>query len=84
VPSPVTATTWPFLFKDWTSRSLSCGEDLPITWKRELVELLILENSKVPYVVDEFYIMSSETTSFYFCPSNACVLSKIESPASKK
>uniref|UniRef100_A0A2P2MNK1 Calcium-transporting ATPase n=1 Tax=Rhizophora mucronata TaxID=61149 RepID=A0A2P2MNK1_RHIMU len=31
VPSPVTATTCPFFFKACTSRSLSLGEDRPIT-----------------------------------------------------
>jgi hypothetical protein len=31
VPSPVTATTWPFFLSAFTRRSLSFGEDLPIT-----------------------------------------------------
>ncbi|WRX22880.1 hypothetical protein QQP08_015367 [Theobroma cacao] len=31
VPSPVTATTWPFFFKLCTIRSLSKGDDLAIT-----------------------------------------------------
>jgi hypothetical protein len=31
VPSPVTATTCPLFFKACTNKSLSFGEDLPIT-----------------------------------------------------
>lgn len=39
VPSPVTATTWPRLRNACTSRSLSFGEDLPITCTTNFIQL---------------------------------------------
>ncbi|KAJ6918476.1 LOW QUALITY PROTEIN: hypothetical protein NC651_012657 [Populus alba x Populus x berolinensis] len=59
VPSPVTATTWPFSFKHCTIRSLSNGDDLAITWILSI--MAILSSVKEPSSIVSFPSQNSVT-----------------------
>lgn len=65
MPSPVTATTWPLFRKAWTSKSLSLGEDLPITYlhKSLLVVIQSFKSQKL-YEVNT-HSRNERNTKFY-------------------